>query len=305
MTMKSHKILFALFGVIAIIGATQISHAADNNLLNALGTETPTWSTSITSTGPTDTTVKIQFPLYTSNNEKIMNYSVSYVKGKKIIDADLTEIKKDTFAGEKVVIDGDTATLTLGKLTAESTYEFVVTPINKEGTELTPSDPMSFTTLKAGQAAATTTNTTPDTTANNGNGEQLPAADTAGANFTYTLSGSKVTLKWKSIAGASKFQISMKEATASSYTSIGEEQVSKESYSFVIDKKGQYSVKIVPVDAQGAPAGSEKILTVKVSSVTAVPGKGTPATGAGMNLILMSTFLMMLMYVVYRFRTTK
>jgi hypothetical protein len=246
--MKSHKILFALFGVIAIIGATQISHAADNNLLNALGTETPTWSTSITSTGPTDTTVKIQFPLYTSNNEKIMNYSVSYVKGKKIIDADLTEIKKDTFAGEKVVIDGDTATLTLGKLTAESTYEFVVTPINKEGTELTPSDPMSFTTLKAGQAAATTTNTTPDTTANNGNGEQLPAADTAGANFTYTLSGSKVTLKWKSIAGASKFQISMKEATASSYTSIGEEQVSKESYSFVIDKLFQLTHKALLQD---------------------------------------------------------
>jgi hypothetical protein len=298
--MKSHKILFALLGVIAIIGATQISHAADNNLLNALGTEAPSWSTSVTSTGTTDTTVKIQFPLYTSNNEKIMNYSVSYVKGKKIIDADLTEIKKDTFAGEKVVVDGETATVTLENLSAESTYEFVVTPINKEGTELTPSDPITFTTLAVGQGTTQT-----NTTANNGNGEQLPAADTAGANFTYTLSGSKVTLKWKSIAGASKFQISMKEATAASYTSIGEEQVSKESYAFVIDKKGQYNVKIVPVDAQGAPAGSEKILTVKVSEVSSIPGKGTPATGAGMNLILMSTFLMMLMYVVYRFRTTK
>jgi hypothetical protein len=47
------------------------------------------------------------------------------------------------------------------------------------------------------------------------------------------------------------------------------------------------------------------VLSVKIDAVTPVGGKGTPATGPALNLILMSTFLMMLIYVVYRFRTTK
>jgi hypothetical protein len=300
--MRFQKVFVSVLAIVALISGVTISHAAENNLINALDTPSTAagWSSSVTTTGPSATSVTITFPILTSNEEKIMNYSVSYVKGKKITDADLTEINKKTFAGDKVVVDKDVASIVLDGLSAETTYYFVIIPINKEGTDLTPSDEVMFVTTKVGENTSTAT-----TTANNGAGETLPAADTAGAQLTYVLSGSKVTLKWKSIAWVSKFQISMKEAAAKTYTNVGTEQVSKESYSFIIDKKGQFSVKIVPLDAQWAVAGGEKVLTVKVASVSAIAGKGTPATGVGMNLILMSTFLMMLMYVVYRFRTTK
>ena len=51
--------------------------------------------------------------------------------------------------------------------------------------------------------------------------------------------------------------------------------------------------------------GVERTLAIKIDAIVTPDGKGTPATGAWLNLILMSTFLMMLMYVVYRFRNTK
>lgn len=294
----SNKVIVALLGLVAVFGLVQ-TYAADNNLLDALGGGGSSWATSVTSTGQTATTVKIEFPVFLVNGEKIMNYAVSYVKGKSIASADLTDIKKVVFAGEKVVIDSsDKVTLTMDTLVANSTYNYVVTPINKEGTELDPSDEMTFTT-NATDAAATTTPTT-----GSGTETVLGAADTAGANITYAVSGSKVTLKWSAIAGASKFVFSMKEGTETTYKNIGEELVSKETFSFIVGKKWLYSVKIVPVDTAGATAGAEKVLSVKIETLSAVDGKGTPATGAGLNMILMSTFLLMLVYVVYRFRTT-
>lgn len=169
--------------------------------------------------------------------------------------------------------------------------------MNKEGNKLTSSDEMNFTTSNSMAAAPTS--------ANNGDGSSFGAADTAQANFTYSIASGKVMLKWQSIAGASKFQFSMKDAAETTYKSLGDELVSKEAFSFIVSKKGLYTVKIVPVDSTGAPVGGEKILSVKIDNVATVAGKGTPATGPAMNLVLMSTFLMMLMYVVYRFRTTK
>jgi hypothetical protein len=250
------------------------------------------------------TDVTIQFPVnVTANGEKIMNYSVNYSKGKKILEAELTEIKEVTFDGAKVKVDGDTVSLKLEGLTAGSKYYFIVIPVNKEWNKLTQSDESSFTTSTTDTATPTATTTTD--TANNANGEMFGAANTSEANFTYSIASGKVMLKWKSIAGAKKFQFSMKDAAETTYKSIGDEMVSKESYSFLVNKKGLYTVKIVPVDAAGASVGTEKVLSVKVDTVTTVAGKGTPATGPAMNLVLMSTFLMMLMYVVYRFRTTK
>lgn len=303
MTKGSMKAIVAILGIVALFGLVH-TQAADNNLLDALGGGGSSWASSITSTGPTATSVKIEFPVYTAGGEKIMNYAVSYVKGKSIASADLTDIKKVVFSNtsnsDKIAIADDKVTLTMDSLSANSTYNYVVTPINKEGTELDPSDEVSFTTTAGGDTVTAT--------AGNGSGSSnetvLGAADTASANITYAVSGSKVTLKWAAIAGASKFMFSMKEANASTYKNIGEEMVSKETFSFVVGEKGLYSVKIVPVDTNGATAGAEKVLSIKIETLSPVDGKGTPATGPALNMILMSTFLLMLIYVVYRFRTT-
>ncbi len=289
----SKKIIVALFGLVAMFGLIK-TQAADNNLLEALGGWASSWTSSVTTTWATSTTVKVQFPIFVVNGGNVSNYAISYVKDKSIATADLSDIRKDIFEGTKVEVANNIVTLTMENLAPSSTYNFVVTPINNEGTELDPSDEMTFTT----------TATDGTTMSPTGSETVLGAADTASANLTYTVSGSKVTLKWNSIAGASKFVFSSKEGNATTYKSIGEELVSKETYSFIVGSKGLYSIKIVPVDNNWATVGAEKVLSVKIDTISTLPGKGTPATGAALNMILMSTFLLMLVYVVYRFRTT-
>lgn len=293
-----NKIFIALVVAMNVFHLSGVS-AADTgaNILEALNDTNVDWTTSITTENATATTVDIKFPVFTANNEQIMNYAVSYVKDKSIANADLTDIKKDTFEGEKVKLEGETITLVLEGLTASSTYNFVVTPVNNEGSELEISEEKTFQTTAEGA----TPNEDP---MNEGDEPMLGAADTASANFTYVVDDNKVTMKWQPISGASKFAFSMKEVVDANYTNLDEVDISKGTYTFVIGKKGLFTVKIVPIDAGGNVAGTERTASIKIDNVTAT-GSGTPATGAGLNLILMSTFLMMLIYVVYRFRTTK
>lgn len=300
------KLFLALLSVVGILTISQ-TFAADwgNNILDALQGDNATWTTSIVTTWPTSTSVNVEFPIFTTNGEQIMNYAISYVKDKSIAGADLSDIKKVTFEGDKVKVAAWKVTLVLDGLVAESTYNFVVSPINKEGTELELSDEFSFKTLSVAAATAATQwngNILDEWT----NGDNLQwAADTASANFTYVLDNNKVTVSWKAISGATKFSFSTKEATQSTYTYVWDVAISAESYSFVISKKWLHTVKIVPVDNAGASVGIERTLAIKVDAVVTPSGVWTPATWAGLNLILMSTFLMMLMYVVYRFRNTK
>lgn len=298
------KLFLALLGVVGIFTISQ-TFAADegNNILDALQGDNASWTTSIVTSWPTTTTVNVEFPIFVTNGEQIKNYAISYVKDKSIAGADLSDIKKVTFEGDKVKITDSKVTLLLDWLVAGSTYNFVVSPINNEGTELELSDEFSFKTLATNAPVTTTA----DNMLNEGtNGENmLGAADTASANFTYILDNNKVTVSWKAISGATKFSFSTKEATQSTYTYVGDVDISKESYTFVISKKGLHTVKIVPVDNAGTVMGVERTLAIKIDALTTPTGTGTPATGAGLNLILMSTFLMMLMYVVYRFRNTK
>lgn len=299
------KILATFFALIAVFAFVK-TYAADtgSNLLDALAGDNSTWAASITTTGANATSIKIEFPIFVSNNEQIMNYAVSYVKGKSIANADLTDIKKSTFEGDKVVVENGKATLLLDTLSASSTYNFVVTPINKEWTELDPSDEMSFqTTAESAMQNTDQSWIMNDTSVTNET--MMGSADTASANFTYVVSNSTVTVKWQPIAGATKFAFSMKETIDPAYTNVGEEVITKGTYSFLIGKKWLYTVKIVPEDANGSVVWVEKNLSIKIDTISATPGKGTPATGAWLNIILMSTFLMMLIYVVYRFRTTK
>lgn len=307
MSNKLKKLFFALLSVVGIATLSQ-TFAADqgNNILDALQGDNSTWTTSIVASWPTATTVNIEFPVFTSNGEQIMNYAISYVKDKSIAGADLSDIKKVTFEWDKVKVDAGKVTLVLDWLVADSTYNFVVSPINKEWTELELSDEFSFKTLTA-EAAANNNNQWTTDILNEGWATDTMqwAADTASANFTYVLDNNKVTVVWKAISWASKFSFSTKEATQSTYSYVGDVDISKESYTFVISTKWLHTVKIVPVDNAWKTVGIERTLAIKIDAVTTPSGKGTPATGAWLNLILMSTFLMMLIYVVYRFRSTK
>ncbi len=230
-----------------------------------------------------------------------MNYAVSYVKDKSIASADITDIKKATFEGNAVKVVNGKINIVLEWLTASSSYNYIVSPINKEGVELELSDEFTFQTTADGAQQ----NTTPTTDTTTTNEPLAGSADTASANFTYTLDNNRVTVKWNAIAWAAKFSFSTKELTQSTYTFLSDVNVTSETYSFVIGKVGSHTVKIVPIDAAGNVVGAERVLAIKVDAVSTPTGTGTPATWAGLNLILMSTFLMMLVYVVYRFRTTK
>lgn len=292
------SVLFWLIGIFTVASTYAAENDGSNSLIDALAGNTENWASSVTATGISASSAKIQFPVFVANDENITSYAITYIKNGSIAttpEEDLILLKEKAFPAN--VPENGVITLEWQELEANTSYNYVVYPINKEGTKLEPSEEKSFKTLASDPATPGGEEGTVDETL-------LGAADTASANITYAISGSKITVKWIAITGADKFMISMKEATDRAYKNIGEELVSKKSYSFIVGKLGLYSVKLVPVDTNGATVGAEKVLSVKVDSLSTVDGKGTPATWPGLNIILMSTFLLMLIYVVYRFRTT-
>ncbi len=302
------KLLVALVGTISILSlsTTFAAEEAAPTLWDALLGENANWISSITTTWVTATSFTIEFPVYVSNGEQILNYAVSYVQNKPMSAADITDYKKVAFEGSDVVITNNKVAITLDELTPNTTYNFVVNPINKDGIELEFSDEFSVKTPAANGWSTTNTTDPVNTTTNWGDDQpMLWSADTAGANFTYEVNKNAVTVKWNAISGALKFQFSMKEATAAQYTYLWDADISAESYNFLVWKTGLFTVKVVPVDGAWNPAWVERTLSIKIDDLSPPTGTGTPPTWAGLNLILMSTFLMMLMYVVYRFRTTK
>lgn len=302
------NIFLSLATAVAVLTLSQ-TYAADegNNIFNALEWDNANWANSIVASGPTATSVILEFPPYVANGEQIMNYAVTYTKGTTISVAELPAIKKVSFEAEAVKVVNGKINLLLEWLEASSKYYFVVEPINKEGTALDPSTESSFDTTAPWMGNNNTTNNTTDPSIDPLSTDEPLAgsADIASANFTFVLSGNRVTLRWNTINGASRFSFSTKELTQASYTKLADVAVSTEEYTFVIGRVGSHLVRIVPTDANGNIVWAETVLNIKIDSVTTPTGTGTPATGAWLNLILMSTFLMMLIYVVYRFRTTK
>lgn len=216
-----------------------------------------------------------------------------YSLGKSISVAepqDLFEQKFTLDASTQNTID-----LQLTGLKAGTLYYFIIKPTNKDGISGDFSTEGSFTTL--GNTPSNIPAETPDAS--------LGAPSDANANFTYAVSGSNVTLTWNASAAVTMYQFSLKNINDTDYKSLGNAKATDQKFSFVVSKVGSYNVKIVGMDANGNTVGSERILNVKVDTISNVPGKGTPQTGPGLNIILMSTFLMMLIYVVYKFRGAK
>lgn len=271
-----------------------VSYAAENidSIFGSTTSRGFTPSDVLQTTGATDSTITIQAPVVQANGENILQYSVVYSEGKSISVAEPQDLVEAKFTLEASSIVNNTIELPLSGLKAGTLYYFIIKPTNKDSISGDFSSESSFTTL--GNAPA-------------GDDPMLGAANDSNANFTYVLSSGTVTLKWNTATtdGVSKYVFSLKNISEKDYKSLGEANVSEGKFAFVVTKVGSYNVKIIGYDAGGNQVGAERVLNVKVDNVSNVPGKGNPETGPALNIILMSTFLMMLVYVVYKFRGTK
>ncbi len=230
-----------------------------------------------------------------ANGENILQYSVVYSEGKSISVAEPKDLIEEKITLESSDVKNNMIELKLNSLKAGTLYYFIIKPTNKDGISGDFSTEGSFTTL------GSTPNSTPNTPVTPN--DDVFGAPTAGnANFTYTVSGSNVTLTWNSTTDVARYQFSLKNINDKDYNTLGSAKASDQSFSFVVGKTGSYNIRIIGVDANGNTVGSERILNTKIATITTPPGKGIPQTGPALNIILMSTFLLMLIYVVYKFR---
>jgi|GEM_PF-2445657 len=288
---------YTLAATVGLAVVTSVSLAAEDTSIDSIfGSTTSrgfTPSDVITTTGATSTGIIIEAPVVQANGENILQYSVVYSEGKSISIAEPQDLfeEKITLESSEVVNGG--IKLALDDLKPGTLYYFIIKPTNKDGISGDFSTEGSFTTLG---------NTT-DTTLNDPG--SLGAPTDANANFTYIVSGSKVTLKWNATSSVDRYQFSLKNINDADYKALGSARAADESFSFVISKAGSYNVRIIGTDTNGNTVGSERVLNMKIDTISTPPGKGVPQTGPGLNIILMSTFLMMLIYVVYKFRGAK
>ncbi len=295
----SKKVLgYTLAATAGLAVITSVSLAADSSIDSIFGS-TISWgftpSDVITATGMTTTGAIIQAPVVKANGENILQYSVVYSVGKSISVAEPQDLFEQKFTLDAAAVSQGTVQLQVTGLKVGTLYYFIIKPTNKDGISGDFSTEGSFTTLGS----------TPDNIPDAPVDTSVGAPTDANVNFTYVVSGSNVMLKWNASAAVSNYQFSLKNINDTDYKSVGNAKSTDQQFSFVVSKAGSYNVKIVGMDANGNTVGSERILNVKVDTISDVPGKGTPQTGPGLNIILMSTFLMMLIYVVYKFRGAK
>lgn len=296
----SKKILGCAVAVtMGIAVVSSVSMAADDSSIDSIFGSTTSWgftpSDVITTTGTSSTGTTIVAPVVKANGEDILQYSVVYSEGKSISVAEPQDLFEQKITLESSDIVNGMIELDVNNLKAGTLYYFIIKPTNKDGISGDFSTEGSFTTLGSDQM----------TTTNNPGDNSLGAPTDANANFTYVVSGSKVTLKWNATAAVDKYQFSLKNINDADYRALGNARGADEMFSFVVSKAGSYNIRIIGSDANGSTVGSERILNIKVDTISTPPGKGVPQTGPGLTIILMSTFLMMLIYVVYKFRGAK
>lgn len=293
---------YSLAATAGLTLVTSLALAADNSgsSLDSIFGSTTSWgfapSDVIMATGNTSTGVIIMAPVVTANGENILQYSVVYSIGKSISVAEPQDLLEQKITIDAASITNNTIQLQLTGLKAGTLYYFIIKPTNKDGISGDFSSEGSFTTLGSLPAPSNNPTNTPDTTT------PLGAAAQTDPNFLYTITSGTTTLTWTAPSDVNTYWFSLKNINDTDYKAAGSAKATAQQFSFVVTKTGSYNVKIVGTDANGNPVGSERILNVKIDVIADVPGKGKPQTGPALNIILMSTFLMMLVYVVYKFR---
>lgn len=275
---------------------SSISLAAEDTSIDSIFGSTTSWgftpSDIIITTGTTPSSTIVRAPVVQANGENILQYSIVYSEGKSISIAEPQDLFEEKFTLENNDVVNNMIELELTNLKAGTLYYFIIKPTNKDGISGDFSTEESFTTPGAMQDTTTTT-------------PVVGAPTNVDPNFTYDVSGSKVTVTWNQTDAANIYEFSLKNINDTNYTLLGNANDTDETFSFVVNTAGSYNIKIIGIDANGNTIGSERVLNAKVATISTPPGKGVPETGPGLNIILMSTFLMMLIYVIYKFRGAK
>ena len=189
-----------------------------------------------------------------------------------IVDA--TDDAEDT---EKVV-------LTLGDLTADTTYYIVVAPVHPTDETIEPltmiTEELSFKT---------------DTQATDPNAKMFE-------NVSYTYSDNTVTLTWTPTGSATTAEVHIRHQGDASYTKVGSPKHADGKFVFTVTKSGNYFLKLIALDSAGAPVGKEHVQTIKIDEVTEPEVQTTPQVGPTTDAILAIMILAVIAYLVFRFR---
>lgn len=160
----------------------------------------------------------------------------------------ITDIVLDVVSTEEKMV-----TLNFNNLTPNKTYYVVIVPVNPTDSTNEPlsfiSDEVMFTTQQQVVAANTT--------------------EKVFENVTYTYKDSLVTLTWTPSSAAEKAKIDLRHQSEAAYTSIDSPSFSAGTFSFTVGKPGTYFLKMVALNAAGAPVGQEHIQTIKIDEVVA------------------------------------
>jgi len=136
------------------------------------------------------------------------------------------------------------------------------------------------------------------------------AADMTLANITHLQDGNKLTLKWTALEWSEKVDIYNYNPTTKVYEKLTTANMSDESYTYTLTRKGEHQVKFIPTD------GKEKVYMFTVTEWTedtpppATPDKPNPEikkvpkVGPKEN-VMVAIILSSLLYVIYRRSTRK
>lgn len=269
-------------------------------------TSTSTWSSNSISWGYADsdmisatadaTSITLKSPIVKdSAGKQILTYVVKY--STKSMSEKIDSLEWATAPQEKVFtfvlsggvlvssdstganLSGSTVDLTMNipGLTA-GTYYVIVTPKNADNVEWTPSKEVS---VMLGNAWA----------------DHSSAWSAAGMNADITVTGGMANVTWAQVTWATKMQVFAKFAWDADYKKIAEEDVTKGAYSFKLQSKKDFLVKLVAIDGAGAQVWPEQILTGKGDVDIKAP-KVWPASTMIIGMLLLS----IVWYVTYRFR---
>ena len=71
-------------------------------------------------------------------------------------------------------------------------------------------------------------------------------ADMSLANISHTMNGKTVTLRWVSIGGSDSIDIFLRDEDAGTFHKLSTVSMWDQSYSFTVDRNGEYIVKFIP-----------------------------------------------------------
>ena len=160
--------------------------------------------------------------------------------------------------------------------------------------------------------AAKTTATTAATNKLHGAGE------IAIENISYTFDDkSNYTVTWTALVGTTKVDVYIKNNDVDQdYTKFQTVNGSVGSVMVTLTSKGNYSIKMIPVDDLSTPLGKEYVQTIKVEGANIAPNApaSTPTAPAiptaaenvkvwpGTNILIAMMIVISLVYSIYRFR---